>query len=59
MFSISFVLISILGSSINVIILTFHSLTKVWSSSIYIVSLKWISDFLSSKLLNNAEIPKN
>ena len=40
MFNISLVLISILRSTINDILSKFHSLTKVWSLSICIVSLR-------------------
>ena len=42
MFNISLVLISILRSTINDILSKFHSLTKVWSLLIYIVSLRII-----------------
>ena len=42
MFNISIVLISILRSTINVVLSKFHSLTKVWSLLIYIVSLRII-----------------
>ena len=40
MFNISLVLISILRLTINDILSKFHSLTKVWGSLIYIVSLR-------------------
>ena len=42
MFSISLVLLSILRSTINNILSKCHSLTKVWSLMIYIVSLRII-----------------
>ena len=46
MFNISLVLISILRSTINDILSKFHSLTKVWSLSICIVSLRTNQWFL-------------
>ena len=53
MFSIFLALISILRYTINVILLKFYSLTKVWGLSIYIVSV------ISSvpNYLNYTEIP--
>ena len=42
MFNIFLVLISILRSTINYILSKFHSLTKVWSLLIYIVSFRII-----------------
>ena len=42
MFNLSLVLISVLRSTINDILSKFHSLTKVWSLLIYIVSLRMI-----------------
>ena len=53
MFNISLVLISILRSTINDILSKFHSLTKVWSLLIYIVSL--ISSI--PNYFNNSETP--
>ena len=42
MFNITLVLISILRSTVNDILSKFHSLSKVWSLLIYIVSLRII-----------------